>query len=157
MKGNEKLLAVLNQLLAEELTAVHQYMVHSEMCANWGYEKLHKAIEKQAVDEMRHAKWLIRHLLFLEGTPIVSQLDPMRIGKVVPKILANDQAGELSAVKAYNEAIRLAREVGDHASVKLLTKILKMEVGHADWGQVQRSQIEQMGLESYLANQNKGA
>ena len=83
MQGNEKLITVLNQLLADELTAISQYMVHSEMCDNWGYEKLHKAIEAQAHDEMHHAEWLIRRILFLEGAPVVSKLNPIKIGKDV--------------------------------------------------------------------------
>ena len=91
MKGNEQLLEVLNQLLAEELTAINQYMVHSEMCENWGYSKLHGAIEKQAIDEMHHAEWLIQRMIFLEGTPIVSRLHPINIGSTVPKMITNDQ------------------------------------------------------------------
>ena len=157
MKGNEKLLTVLNQLLADELTAISQYMVHSEMCDNWGYDKLHKAIEKQATDEMHHAEWLIRRIIFLDGTPVVSKLNPIRIGTTVPEMVTNDQRDELSAVRAYNDAIALAREVGDQASVDLLTDILKMEEGHEDWAEMQRAQIEQMGLENYLTNQTKGA
>jgi len=157
MKGNEKLLTVLNQLLADELTAISQYMVHSEMCDNWGYDKLHKAIEKQATDEMHHAEWLIRRIIFLEGTPVVSKLNPIRIGTTVPEMVTNDQRDELSAVQAYNDAIALARKVGDQASVDLLTDILKMEEGHEDWAEMQRAQIEQMGLENYLINQTKGA
>ncbi|MGD0651484.1 MAG: bacterioferritin [Verrucomicrobiia bacterium] len=157
MEGNEKLLTVLNQLLADELTAISQYMVHSEMCDNWGYDKLHKAIEKQATDEMHHAEWLIRRIIFLDGTPVVSKLNPIRIGTTVPEMVTNDQRDELSAVRAYNDAIALAREVGDQASVDLLTDILKMEEGHEDWAEMQRAQIEQMGLENYLTNQTKGA
>jgi len=157
MKGNEKLLTVLNQLLAEELTAISQYMVHSEMCDNWGYDKLHKAIEKQATDEMHHAEWLIRRIIFLEGAPVVSKLNPIRIGTTIPEMVTNDQRDELSAVQAYNDAIALARKVGDQASVDLLTDILKMEEGHEDWAEMQRAQIEQMGLENYLINQTKGA
>jgi bacterioferritin len=157
MKGNEKLLAVLNQLLADELTAINQYMVHSEMCDNWGYEKLHKAIEKQAHDEMHHAEWLIRRLIFLEGAPVVSKLNPIRIGKSVLEMIGNDQDAELAAVRAYNAAIRLAHEVDDQATVDLLTKILQMEEGHVDWAEKQRAQIEQMGLENYLTNQTEGA
>jgi bacterioferritin len=157
MKGNEKLLTVLNQLLAEELTAISQYMVHSEMCASWGYEKLHKAIEKQAMDEMHHADWLIERIIFLEGIPVVSKLNPMKIGQTVAEMITNDQEGELGAVRAYNEAAALAREVGDQASVDLLTKTLKMEEGHEDWAEVQRSQIQQMGLGNYLTNQTQGA
>ena len=153
MKGNEKLIAVLNQLLADELTAINQYMVHSEMCDNWGYAKLHKAIEGQAKDEMHHAEWLIQRILFLDGMPIVSKLNPLKIGATVSDMIAGDQGAELSAVQAYNAAISLGREVGDQASVDLLTRILKMEEGHVDWAEMQRAQLEQMGLENYLANQ----
>jgi bacterioferritin len=157
MKGNKKLLAVLNQLLADELTAINQYMVHSEMCDNWGYDKLHKAIEAQARDEMHHAEWLIQRILFLEGTPIVSKLNPIKIGTTVLEIITGDQNAELSAVHAYNDAIALAHEVGDQASVDLLTRILKMEEDHVDWAEMQREQIGQMGLENYLTNQTRGA
>lgn len=153
MKGNEKLIEVLNDLLADELTAISQYMVHSEMCNNWGYSKLHEAIEKQAIDEMHHAEWLIQRILFLEGNPIVNKLKEIKIGKSVPDFIYNDQAAEQDAIKAYNKGIALAREVGDESTAELLTKILKMEEGHVDWAETQRAQIEQMGLESYLSNQ----
>jgi bacterioferritin len=153
MKGNEKLITVLNSLLADELTAINQYMVHSEMCENWGYGKLHKAIRKQAMDEMFHAEWLIERIIFFEGAPTVSKLNPMRIGKTVQEMINNDNGDELNAVHAYNDAIKLAREVGDQGSADLLTKILKMEEGHVDWAEIQRAQIDQMGLENYLVNQ----
>jgi bacterioferritin len=156
MKGNEKILAVLNELLADELTAISQYMVHSEMCDNWGYAKLHHAIEGQAKDEMHHAEWLIKRILFLDGTPIVSKLNAMKIGQSVMDMVGYDQEAELGAVRAYNAGIRLAHEVDDQASVDLLTTILKMEEGHVDWAEIQRTQIEQMGLENYLANQTVG-
>lgn len=157
MKGNERLLTVLNELLADELTAISQYMVHSEMCDNWGFDKLHNAIEKQARDEMHHAEWLIRRILFLDGVPVVSKLNPMRIGNSVAEMVGHDQDAELAAVRAYNAAIRLAREVDDHATADLLTNILKMEEGHVDWAEQQRAQIAQMGLENYLTNQTPGA
>ncbi|MEK9136105.1 MAG: bacterioferritin [Bacteroidota bacterium] len=157
MKGNDKLIGVLNDLLADELTAISQYMVHSEMCANWGFEKLHKAIEKQAREEMHHAEWLIQRVLFLDGTPVVSKLNAMKIGKSVLDMLTNDQDAELSAVRAYNQAIGLAHEVADQSTVDLLIRILKMEEGHVDWAEMQRTQIEQMGLQNYLANQSEGA
>ena len=157
MKGNEKLIGILNQLLADELTAISQYMVHSELCDSWGYEKLHKAIEKQAIDEMRHAEWLIQRIIFLEGMPVVTQLNPMKIGHAVPEIVGNDEEAEQGAVKAYNDGIALAHTVGDQSTADLLTKILKMEEGHVDWAEKQRAQIKQMGLESYLANQTEGA
>lgn len=157
MKGNDKLLVVLNQLLADELTAINQYMVHSEMCDNWGYGKLHRAIEKQARDEMHHAEWLIRRIIFLEGIPVASKLNPMKIGKTVLEMVSNDEDAEVAAVRAYNAAISLAHEVADQSTVELLTKILIMEEGHVDWAEIQRAQIEQMGLENYLTNQTEGA
>ncbi len=157
MKGNDKLITTLNQLLADELTAISQYMVHAEMCDNWGYSKLHKAIEKQAYDEMHHAEWLIQRILFLEGTPVVSKLNPMRIGKSVQEMINNDQNAEIDAIRSYNSAITLAHEVADQSTVDLLTTILKMEEGHVDWGESQRSQVEQMGLQNYLARQTEGA
>jgi bacterioferritin len=153
MKGNEKLLAVMNDLLADELTAINQYMVHSEMCENWGYDKLHMAIRKQAMDEMHHAEWLIERIIFLDGAPTVTKLNKIKIGKTVSDMISNDDADELAAVKSYNEAIKLAREVDDQGSVDLLTKILKMEEGHVDWAEIQRAQIVQMGLQNYLVNQ----
>ncbi len=157
MKGNEKLLAVLDQLLADELTAINQYMVHSEMCENWGYNKLHVDIRKQAMDEMHHAEWLIERIIFFEGTPTVSKLNTIKIGKTVSEMINNDNSDELDAVRSYNEAIKLARAVDDQGSVDLLSKILKMEEGHVDWAEIQRAQIEQMGMENYLVNQAEGA
>jgi len=153
MNGNEELLTVLNSLLADELTVINQYMVQSEMCANWGYSKLHKAIRKQAMDEMLHAEWLIERIIFFEDSPTVSKLNPMKIGKTVSEMINNDDFTELKVVSEYNDAIKLAREVGDHGTVDLLTKILKMEEGHVDWAEIQRAQIEQMGLENYLTSQ----
>lgn len=153
MKGNEKLITVLNQRLADELTAINQYMVHSEMCNNWGYGMLHKAIEKQAIDEMHHAEWLIQRIIFLEGAPAVSKLNSVKIGKTVLEMVSNDQDAEITGLLAYNSAIKLAHEVADEGSVDLLTKILKMEEGHVDWAEIQRAQIEQMGIENYLNNQ----
>lgn len=153
MKGNEKLIAALNSLLADELTAINQYMVHTELCENWGYGKLHVAIRKQSIDEMRHAEWLIERIIFLDGAPTVSKLNPMKIGKTVAEMISNDFGFELNAIRDYNNAIKLAREVDDQGSLELLTKILKMEEDHADWAEAQLAQIEQMGLENYLVNQ----
>ena len=153
MKGNQKLLTVFNSLLAHELTVINQYMVHSEMCANWGYSKLHVAIRKQAMDEMKHAEWLIERIIFFEGSPAVSNLNPIKIGKTVSEIISNDDVSELEVVRSYNDAIKLAMEVSDQGTVDLLTKILKMEEDHVDWAEIQRAQIEQMGIENYLGTQ----
>jgi bacterioferritin len=153
MKGNDQMLATLNALLADELTAVSQYMVHSSMCANWGYDKLHKTVEKRAIDEMKHAEKLIDRILFLAGTPIVSNLHPMQIGARVEGQLESDCQSEQGAVKAYNDAIRLAGEVGDNGSKVLLQSILADEEAHIDWLDAQLDQIEQVGLQNYLQAQ----
>ena len=157
MKGNEKLITALNERLADELTAINQYMVHAEMCENWGYGKLHKAIEKQAIDEMHHAEWLIQRIIFLDGAPTVTKLNQIKIGKTVLEIVSNDQEAEITGLHSYNTAIKLAHEVADEGSVELLTKILKMEEGHVDWAEIQRAQIVQVGIENYLTNQSEGA
>ena len=156
MKGNEKLITILNKQLADELTAINQYMVHSEMCENWGYIKLHQAIRKQAMDEMHHAEWLIERIIFLDGTPTVSKLNNIKIGKTVSEMINNDNNDEKDAVRTYNDSIKLAREADDQGTVDLLTKILKMEEGHVDWAEIQQAQIEQMGIENYLTNQADG-
>jgi bacterioferritin len=109
------------------------------------------------MDEMHHAEWLIERIIFLDGAPTVSKLNPMKIGKTVSEIVNNDNDVELNVVKEYNDAIKLAREVDDQGSLDLLTKILKMEEGHVDWAEMQRAQIEQMGLENYLVNQTEGS
>ncbi|MFA6768188.1 MAG: bacterioferritin [Parabacteroides sp.] len=153
MKGNKELITVLNSLLADELTAINQYMVHSEMCENWGYGKLHLAIRSQAMDEMHHAEWLIERIIFFEGAPTVSKLNTIKIGKTVSEMISNDNGDELDAIHAYNSAIKMAREVDDQGTIDLLTKILKMEEGHVDWNEIQRSQIDQMGIENYLVSQ----
>lgn len=153
MKGNDKIIAKLNELLADELSAINQYMVHSEMCADWGYEKLHEAIEKRAIDEMKHAEKLIGRILFLEGIPIVSELNPLHIGAKVPDQAKNDRTAEVGAIKGYNDGIRLAVEVGDNGSRALMESILADEEDHIDWIEEQLDQIEQMGLPTYLSEQ----
>jgi bacterioferritin len=153
MKGNPKLIATLNDLLADELTAINQYMVHSEMAHNWGYEKLHQHFEKRAIDEMKHAEMLIGRILFLEGSPTVSKYNKMSIGADVPKQLAGDRGLEMGAIKSYNEAIILAGEVKDYATREMLTAILKEEEEHIDTLEAQLDQIKQMGIQNYLTEQ----
>jgi bacterioferritin len=153
MKGNDRIIARLNDVLADELTAINQYMVQSEMCDNWGYEKLHKAFEKRAVDEMKHAERLIARVLFLEGTPIVSKLNKINIGAEVETQHANDLKSEQGAIQAYNESINLAVQVGDNGTRELLEHILKDEEAHIDWLEAQLDQIKQMGIQNYLVEQ----
>ncbi len=153
MKGNEEVLASLNFLLADELTAINQYMVHSEMCANWGYGELHEYVEKRAITEMRHAEKLIGRIIFLNGKPIVSDLNPLHIGGSVVDQLKHDLDAETGAVANYNKAIRQAGELGDNGTRALLESILQDEEDHADWIETQLDQIDQMGLSAYLVEQ----
>jgi bacterioferritin len=153
MKGNPQVIDHLNRLLADELTAINQYMVHSEMCANWGYERLHGATEKRAIDEMKHAESLIGRIIFLEGNPTVSQLNKISIGPEVETQIKNDAIAEEDAIKAYNQAIRLAVEVGDNGTRELFESILKDEEAHLDWLEAQLDQIQQMGIQNYLVEQ----
>jgi bacterioferritin len=153
MKGNAKIIEKLNDLLSDELTAINQYMVHSEMCDNWGYEKLHKKIEKRAIDEMKHAEKLIARILFLEGRPIVSDLKKIHIGAEIPAQHQNDWDAEDGAIKSYNDGIRLAMELGDNGSRELMDSILKDEEDHIDWIEAQLDEIKQMGAANYLVEQ----
>ena len=155
MKGDSKLIHKLDELLAEELTAINQYIVHSEMCANWGYDRLHESIEKRAIQEMKHAEKLIARILFLEGTPTVSQLGAIHIGEDVPKQLQSDLTAETQAVRDYNAVIHLANEVGDAATRSMLEEILRDEDAHVDWLEEQLDQITQMGAAVYLSTQTR--
>ncbi len=153
MKSDQKVIDVLNKALSDELTAVNQYMVHSEMCDNWGYGILHEKVEKRAIDEMKHAESLIARILYLEGIPIVSNLNPMHIGKNVPEQLKNDLGAETGAIKNYQAFIKTCLEVGDAGTRELFEQTLKDEEDHADWLEAQLDQIDQMGVENYLSSQ----
>ncbi|HMB17236.1 MAG TPA: bacterioferritin [Pelovirga sp.] len=151
MKGNEKLIESLNTRLEEELTAINQYFVHAEVCEDWGYETLQAIIKERSISEMKHAEKLIERILFLEGEPIVSNLDKIFIGKSVDQMHQFDLNAEDTAIKGYNESIRLAAEVGDNGTKTILEEILKDEEEHLDWLEAQQDQIEQMGLQLYLS------
>jgi bacterioferritin len=153
MKGNVEVVKKLNFLLADELTAISQYMVQAEMCANWGYKHLADSIEKRAIDEMKHAEKHIDRIIFLEEMPIVSELNKMQIGVSVEVIHKNDWGAESRAIKAYNDAIKLAAEVGDNGTRDMLESILKDEEDHIDWIEAQLDQIGQMGVQAYLSEQ----
>jgi len=153
MQGNEKVIERLNARLADELTAVNQYMVHAEMCDNWGYEHLHEAIQKRAIDEMKHAERLIGRILFLEGKPTVSKLNKINIGPDVEKMHKSDWKAEDTAIRDYNADIRLCVEVGDNGTRELFESILTDEEKHIDWLEAQLDQIRQMGIQNYLVEQ----
>jgi len=153
MKGNDKVIAVLNEALQEELLAINQYFLHAEMCENWKYETLSKFIKKQSIDEMKHAEKLIERILFLDATPSVIGPATLKVGKNVKEQLANDLELELGAVKLYNDAIKLSRDLGDNATAEFLQGILADEEGHLDWLESQLHLIHEIGYERYLSKQ----
>ena len=151
MHGNEKVIALLNEALKEELTAISQNFIHAEMCENWGYEKLAKYIKKQSIDEMKHAEALIERILFLDGAPKMAEVLPLKVGANVKAQLENDLKLELNAIVMYNASAQAAADSGDNASRELFTKLLKDEEGHADWLETQVGLIKEVGIENYLA------
>ena len=153
MKGNDRIIEKLNFLLADELTAISQYMVQAEMCVNWGYKVLAGTIEKRAKDEMKHAEKHIDRIIFLEGRPIVSELNKIRIGENVEAFHKNDWDAENGAIKAYNDSIKLAVELEDNGTREMLESILKDEEDHIDWIEAQLDQVLQMGIQVYLSEQ----
>ncbi len=155
MKGDERVVAKLDELLSDELTAIMQYVVHAEMCANWGYPRLHEAVEKRARQEMQHAEELITRIIFLEGTPTVSRLNQIHVGADVSAQLQADLESERQAVRVYNEAIHLTDEANDAATRALLESILNDEDGHVDWLEEQMDQIAQLGVPLYLSTQTR--
>jgi bacterioferritin len=153
MKSNDKLIKTLNGLLADELTTINQYVVHAEMAENWGYGKLKKSVGARSMTEMKHAEKLIERILFLEGTPIVGELNQIHIGADVPKQYTNDLAAEMTAVANYNHAVKLAADLGDNATREILEGILKDEDGHVNEIEEKLDQIKQMGVQQFLATQ----
>ena len=153
MNGDERIIEKLNFLLADELTAISQYMVQAEMCANWGYKVLAEIIEKRAIDEMKHAEKHIDRIIFLDGKPVVSELNKIHIGEDVEAFHKNDWDAERGAIKAYNDSIKLAVDVEDNVTREMLESILKDEESHIDWIEAQFDQIKQMGIQVYLSEQ----
>jgi len=153
MKGKPEVLKVLQEMLEEELGALNQYFLHSEMCENWGYELLGKRVKKLSITEMKHAEELIERTLFLEGAPNLSELPKLDIGKDVKQQLQNDLALELGAVASYNEAIATCRKAGDNGTADFLKGILAEEEDHVDFFEEQLGLIDQIGMPNYLAQQ----
>ena len=153
MKGNAKILELLNDVLTNELTAINQYFLHGRICKNWGYQRLAEAIRKESIDEMKHADQLIERILFLEGLPNVQRLSKIMVGQTVPEILKNDYALEMLAVPMLNAGMQLCRELGDNGTEDLLRHILTSEEEHIDWLEAQFELLKQVGEPNYLAQQ----
>ncbi len=153
MKGDAKVIDLLNEILTGELTAINQYFLHAKMCQNWGYKRLYEHIYKESIDEMKHADRLIERILFLEGLPNLQRLGKINIGQTVHEQLKADLAVEMEAVPRLNESITLCRELKDNGTEDLLTKILVSEEEHIDWLEAQLELIKQVGEAQYLAQQ----
>lgn len=156
MKGDPKVIEALNQLLEGELTAINQYMMHAEMCEDWGYDKLSRSFKDRSITEMRHAERLMERILFLEGRPIVSNIGKLSIGSAVDSQVGNDHAMEVATCRDYNEAIVLCGELMDYATRNILQGILSDEDRHVDELEELQDQIEQMGIQVFLSTQRPG-
>jgi bacterioferritin len=152
MRGNDTVIAGLNEALREELTAINQYFIHAEMCNSWGYRQIGSYIRKQSIDEMKHAEKLIERILFLDGTPKMEYLD-LTIGGNVREQIEADCKLEVNAVAMYNRLVQTAREAGDDQSRELFSILLKDEEEHVDWLEAQLHQIKEIGYEQYLSLQ----
>ena len=155
MKGDAKVIEFLNQVLKAELTAINQYFLHAEMCENWGYERLAKLIRKESIEEMVHAEKLIERILYLDGTPNMSDYFKINIGQSVEQQFKNDLQLEYDAVKRLNDGIQLCVASNDGGSRELAEKILTDEEHHIDWLEAQLHAIGEMGYQNYLSQQLK--
>jgi bacterioferritin len=155
MKGDAKVIAFLNQALKAELTAINQYFLHSEMCENWGYQRMAKLVKKESIEEMVHAEKLMERILYLDGTPNMSDYFKINIGATVEQQIKNDLQLEYDAVKRLNDGIKLCTAANDGGSRELAEKILSDEEHHIDWLEGQLHAISEMGIQNYLAQQLK--
>ena len=153
MKGSPEIIKVLNEVLRKELTGINQYFVHSKMCKNWGYHVLAEVAWKEAIEEMKHADEIIERILFLEGTPNLSAYDKINVGSSVPQQFNNDLGLEEAALGLLRSGIKTCLDTHDNASRELLEHILVDEEEHVDWIETQLHQIDEVGLQNYLAQQ----
>jgi bacterioferritin len=155
MKGNDRVIQLLNEVLTHELTSINQYFIHARMCENWGYERLWKKIRAESIDEMKHADKLIERVLYLDGLPNLQRLGKINVGQTVLEQLRLDLDVEKAAVKMLNDGIDLCRELSDSGSRELLEHILVAEEEHANWLEAQLELVAQVGAENYLTQQIK--
>jgi len=153
MKGDPRIIDLLNEVLTGELTAINQYFLHAKMCKNWGYDALADYIRKESIDEMKHAEMLTDRVLFLDGLPNLQRLGKLAVGQTVPEMLKNDLGVEMVAIPLLNKGIQLSRDAGDNGTEDLLKRILVSEESHVDWLEAQLELIKQVGEANYLSQQ----
>jgi bacterioferritin len=153
MRGNDRIIELLNEVLTAELTAVNQYFLHAKLCEHWGYARLAHHIRDESIDEMKHADRVTDRVLFLEGVPNYQRYFPLRIGETVIEQFQADLQLEYTAIERLNNGIATAVELGDNGTRELLADILVSEEEHADWLETQLETIRQVGIENYLSQQ----
>lgn len=153
MKGDAKIIELLNEILREELSAINQYFLHARMCKNWGYEGLGGKIMASSIEEMKHARSVADRILFLDGLPNLQTLNKLDIGENVPEMLKLDLQRELNAVAFLKKAINTCYDARDHGTRELLERIIKDEEDHVDWLEAQLEIIDTCGVENYLTEQ----
>ena len=156
MKGDKQVIALLNDVLTAELTAVNQYFLHAQMCHHWGYERLYEKVRKESIEEMKHADTLVDRILYLEGLPNLQRYAKVNVGQTVPEQFQFDLQTEHEAVKRLNDGIEACRAAGDNGTREILEEMLREEEAHVDWLETQQEAIKQIGMERYLAEQLKG-
>jgi bacterioferritin len=153
MKGDPKVIDLLNEVLTAELTAINQYFLHAELCEHWGYKRLHAQVRKESIEEMKHAEKVVHRILYLDGLPNLQRLGKISVGQTVPEQLKVDLALELDSVQRLNAAIEQCRLAGDNGTREILERILHEEEEHVDWAETQLEAIRQVGEQNYLAEQ----
>jgi bacterioferritin len=151
MRGDPEIIALLNEQLSSELTAINQYFLHAKMQQNWGLTKLAAHTRAESIDEMRHAEVITDRILFLEGLPNYQRLFPLRIGQTVQEQLESDLAVELEVVERLRPGIALCRDKHDHTTANLFEQILADEEHHIDYIETNLDLINRLGLELYTA------
>ena len=153
MRGDERVIEVLNEVLTNELTATNQYYLHAAMQKNWGYTKLSAHTYAESIDEMKHADRLIHRILFLEGHPNLQRMGSVRTGEQVREQFEADMAIEVQAIETLRRGIAVCREVDDVVTRLLLEDILSSEEEHIDYLETQLSLMQTLGDQEYLALQ----
>lgn len=153
MKGDPKVIEMLNHVLTGELTAINQYFLHARMCKSWGYERIAQKVMKESIEEMKHAQDLTDRILFLEGVPNLQKILKLNVGETIPEQFKSDLGLEETAITLLRSAVKIANDASDYTSRELFEHILEEEEKHVDWLEAQLQIIKDVGIQNYLAEQ----